>query len=125
VQTKARNDAIELVDAYIQGLRDSLGHPDAAQRLEVAVRSYVLGLQRIAEEAQKDVAEGMRDYATALRELPTDVQRGIQEAYAEYTSSLQERVTEIDFTEISPQDLIALGQSMATVAMHMRAALGK
>lgn len=125
VQTKARNDAIELINAYIETLRESLGHNDATQRIELGIRNYVLGLQRIAEEAQKEVAEAVREYASSMRDLPTEVRQGIEEAYTDYTSSLEEKLGQVDLKGISPDGLLALGQSMTTVALYTRAALGK
>jgi hypothetical protein len=123
VQTRARNGTIEVVNAYIEGLRESLGHSDAGQRLELTIRNYVLGLQRVAEEAQRDVVDAVREYATTIRDLPTDVQQAVEQAYGDYAAGLQEQLERMEVGELTPEALLALGQSMTIVAMYTRAAL--
>jgi hypothetical protein len=125
LQTRVRNDSMELINAYIDSLRNALGQSDSALRTEQAIRDYILGVQKLSEDTNKDLAEAVRDYAATIRDLPADVQKGIQEAYAAYAASLDEALGEMDIAGASPDEILALGQSLTTVALYTRAALGR
>jgi hypothetical protein len=125
LQNKSRREAVDVINTYVEAVKAAIGQPDAVLRHEQALRAYVLGLQRVSEQAQKELIDSLQEYATALREIPSELREGLQVAYSEYIDGLKEALAQVDFESVEPETLTSVAQSMLTVGLLSRAALGK
>lgn len=123
IQEKARQEAADLLTKYVEALRSASGQPNAAVRVEEALRDYVFGLQNLQVEAQRVVEETAREYQNALREIPQAARDSLQQAYVTYLSEIKDVLADVDFESTEAEAVASVGRSMLAVALSTKAGM--